>query len=138
MESWSYRVELRVPGKLAFVPVARLTTSTLALQAGFTFAEARKVTQAVTEVLRCLIRSSPGRLRPDILLDFVVSSSRVSVDSRKAEAAPSTLDLLFLTVDYGSETQLLRLAELVDAVDICWDRRRGVSVTLTKHKRESS
>ena len=132
MENRSYRVELRVPGKLAFVPVARLTTSSLALQAGCTLGEARKVTQAVTEVLRCLIRSSAGRLRPAILLDFFVSSSRIAVEVRKDEDAPEALDLWLLAADCGGQMQLLRLSQLVDAIDINWDRRRGVSVTLTK------
>jgi anti-sigma regulatory factor (Ser/Thr protein kinase) len=138
MESWSYRVELRVPGKLAFVPVARLTTSSLALQTGFTFAEARKVTQAVTEVLRCLIRSSAGRPRPVMVLNFLVSSSRIAVEMRKDEDGPEALDLWLLAADCGGQMQLLRLSQLVDAIDINWDRRRGVSVTLTKYRRESS
>ncbi len=137
MGDYSYRIKLSVPGKLAFVPVARLTTLALASQMDLTFTEARTVTQAVIEVLRCFIRSSAGRLRPAILLEFLVSSSRFSVEMHKDESNPEALDLWLLAAERGGQSQLLRLSLLVDVIDINWDRQRGVSVTLTKHRRQS-
>jgi len=127
-----YRVDLRLPSNLAFVPTAERLTCTLALQVGFTFADAHDLRRGVKEVCECLIRSASRTVQPGVALGLLVGSSYLSVELKRDEAEPELPSLWLLAADCHGETLLMLLSQLVDALDINWDRRRGMSITVSK------